>query len=306
MKDWKTGGEKKNRYGLIAGWGNYPIVLAQAMKKAGHEVVCLGVLGHADPKLREICDVFEFLGLAKFGAACRFFRKNGVSEATMAGKIFKNLLLQKNFIWRQLPDLYTVSVFFPLFLSKKTDLKNDTLLLAVTQAFEKKGVRLLPGTDWAPELLVERKVLTKRRPTQAEWEDICYGWPLAREIGRLDIGQDVMVKDKRILALEGIEGTDETTSRASRLNGGKEFTVIKIGKPNQDMRFDVPTIGFGTLETMIRSHAGILAVEADKTICIEPQSEIIKFADDHHIAIVAMDETDISLPHFPLNEANRS
>ncbi len=291
-------------YGLIAGWGNYPLVLARAMKKAGYRVVCLGALGHADPKLAEICDVYRVMGLAKFGAACRFFRKNGVSEATMAGKIFKKNLLQKGVIWRQLPDLYTLSVFFPHFLSKKTDLKDDSLLLTVTKAFENRGIRLCPGSDLAPEILVRRGLLTKETPTPSEWEDIRLAWPLTREIGRLDFGQDVMVKDRRVLAVEGIDGTDETIIRAGTLCPEGGFTIVKIGKPGQDMRFDVPTIGFGTLEKMSAAGANLLAVEAGKTICVEPQEELAKEAERRGIRIVGLNESDLASESFPFTDSS--
>lgn len=295
-------GGKVKRYGLIAGWGKYPIMLAKAIKASGHEVVCLGVLNHADPVLAEICDVFDYDGLAKFGHACRFFRRHGVEEATMAGKIFKNLLLQPGFIFRQLPDFYTIRVFAPVFFGKKSDLNNDTLLLAATNAFERKGVHLLPGTDLAPELLVGRKRLTRLSPTPEEWADIRYAWPIARELGRLDIGQVVAVKNRVCLAIEGIEGTDETAKRASSLNRDRGYTLVKVGKPNQDMRFDVPTFGFETLKTMVRTGANVLAIEADRSIFIEPQDELIAFADENNIAIVSIDEADLAQESFPLQE----
>lgn len=302
----QTNNEKK-RYGLIAGWGNYPILLAQSLKKAGHEVVCLGALNHADPLLANICDVFEYCALAKFGYACRFFRRHGVTEATMAGKIFKNLLLQPGVVFRQLPDFYTMSVFAPLFFSRKSNLNNDTLLLAATRAFEERGVHLVPGTDLAPEMLVGRQKLTKRSPTPSEWDDIRFAWPLAREIGRLDIGQVVAVKDRTILAIEGIEGTDETARRASSLNrSGGGFTLVKIGKPNQDMRFDVPTFGFETLKTMVKTGANTLAIEADVSIFIEKREELVQFADKHDIAIASVSEKDLTSDVFPFAQETGS
>ena len=294
--------ERRKRYGLIAGWGKYPLVLARAMKEAGHEVVCLGVLNHADPGLAEICDVFAYSGLARFGAASRFFRRHGVTEATMAGKIFKNMLLQPGFILRQLPDLYTIRVFAPIFFGRKSNMNNDTLLLAVTGAFERKGIHFLPATDIAPELLVGRKLLTRRVPTAAEWSDIRYGWPIARELGRLDIGQVVAVKNGVCLAIEGIEGTDETAERASSLNRGPGYTLVKVGKPNQDMRFDVPTFGFETLKTMVKTGANVLAIEADRSIFIERQEELVAFADAHDIAIVSLEESDLAREEFPFSQ----
>ena len=183
----KRDGSKK-RCGLIAGWGRYPILLARALKRAGYEVICLGVYDHADPELRQICDVFKWSGIARFGSAARFFRKHGVTQATMAGKIHKKFLFTPGFLWKQMPDLYTLSMFAAHFFSRKKDCKDDSLLLTVVEAFEKKGIKLLPGTDFAPELLVKREVLTRRGPNSAQWKDIQFGWSLAREMGRLDIG----------------------------------------------------------------------------------------------------------------------
>jgi len=291
--------------GLIAGWGNYPVLLARSLKSRGYRVICLGALNHADPVLGEICDVFEYRGLAKFGYACRFFRRHKVTEATMAGKIFKNLLLQPGFVIRQMPDFYTLRTFFPLFFSNRTNLNNDTLLLAAVRAFEARGIRLVPATDWVPEMLVGRKRLTRRIPTPAQWSDICFVWPLAREIGRLDIGQVIAVKNRKILAIEGIEGTDATAARASSLNSdGGGFTLVKIGKPNQDMRFDVPTFGFETLKMMVKTGADTLAIEADCSIFIEDVRDLLAFADEHRIAIVSVTDDDIRRGNFPFGGEN--
>ncbi|MDO4587396.1 MAG: UDP-2,3-diacylglucosamine diphosphatase LpxI [Planctomycetia bacterium] len=293
--------KQPKRIGLIAGWGRYPIVLAKTLKDLDYEIVCLGVYQHADPELIDICDIFQWSGLARFASACRFFRKNGISQATMAGKIHKRLLLEPWFIWRQLPDFFTIRMFMSHFLSLKKDCKDDSLLLTVVEAFAQKGIELLPGTDFAPELLMKRQLLTRRWPSAAQWKDICFGWTLAREMGRLDIGQSVSVKNQAVLAVEAIEGTDAAIRRAGSLCRGNGFTVVKVSKPQQDMRFDVPTFGMGTLQTMVESGANVLAIEAGKTIFVD-KKETIDFANKHNIVIVSILEEDVSLPESPFSD----
>ncbi len=283
------------RVGLVAGWGRYPVVLAQTLKRAGYEVICMGVVDHADPILGEICDVYVTRGMGKFGWATKFFRKHGVRYATLAGKIHKVRLYDPAFIWRQAPDFYTIRFFADHFLRRRADCKDDALLTTVCRAFENRGVIMLPGTDFAPELLVERKLLTKRAPTAAQWQDVFFGWKLAREMGRLDVGQSVSVKNRAVLAVEAIEGTDLAIRRAGELCKSKKFVVVKVAKPRQDMRFDVPTIGLGTLKTMAESGAAVLAIEAKKTLLIDAE-EVIKFADKNKIAIVALVEADLDSP----------
>ena len=283
------------RVGLVAGWGRFPIVLAKALKASGREVVCMGVYDHADPSLKEICDVCIFNGLGKFGWATKFFRKHGVEYATFAGKIHKFHFFDPGFIWRQAPDLYTIRFFANQFLLRRSDCKDDSLLLTAIRAFENRGVKLLPATYFAPELLMRRQLLTKRSPSSSQWQDVFFGWKLAREMGRLDVGQSVDVKNRAVLAVEAIEGTDEAIRRAGALCKSGKFVVVKVAKPNQDMRFDVPTVGPGTVKTMAEAGAAVLAVEAKKTIFIDPE-ETIRFADDHHIAIVALVEEDVDNP----------
>ncbi len=283
------------RVGLIAGWGRYPILLAQALKRSGREVVCLGVRDHADPELAEICDVFEWGGISKFGKATRFFQKQGVEYATMAGKIHKVRLFDPAFIWRQAPDWYTIAFFADHFLFRRRDCKDDSLLLTCVRAFERRGIKIKPGTDFAPELLVNRKLFTKRAPTSAQWKDVFFGWKLAREMGRLDVGQSVCVKNQAVLAVEAIEGTDASIRRAGELCKSKNFVVVKVSKPNQDMRFDVPTVGLGTLQTMSEAGASVLAIEAKKTLLIDYE-KVIEFADARNIAVVAIAEEDVDSP----------
>jgi DUF1009 family protein len=277
------------RVGILAGWGRYPLVIAEALHRQGCEIYCQGVIGHADPALSQACDHFRWLGLAKFGSAIRYFKRHGVSEVTMVGKIFKVRLFQR-FAWiRHLPDLRTIHMFLPHFWTRKKDCRDDSLLMAIVDEFASEGIRFAPATDYAPELLLPPGNHTRRTPNSWQLKDIEFGWRMAKEMGRLDIGQSVAVKDQAVLAVEALEGTDQCIRRAGALCPAGGFTVVKVAKPRQDMRFDVPTIGRGTLETMHQSGASVLAVEAGKTILLD-QADVIAFADRHKIAIVSLSE----------------
>ncbi|HUT12111.1 MAG TPA: UDP-2,3-diacylglucosamine diphosphatase LpxI [Thermoguttaceae bacterium] len=279
---------RPGRIGLIAGWGDYPLRVAQALRRQGYRVYCLGVIGEADPRLADLCDEFRYNGLAKFGAAIRYFKRHGITDATMAGKIHK-VALFRHWGWlRYLPDLRTIRMFIPHFLTRRKDCRDDTLLGAVVDEFASEGIRFAPATDYAPELLLQQGQLTRRGPSAWQQKDIEFGWQLAKELGRLDVGQSVAVKDQAVLALEAIEGTDECIRRAGRLCKSGRFTVVKTAKPGQDMRFDVPTIGLGTLQTMVEAGAAVLAVEADRTIILN-ESESIDFANRNKLVIVALD-----------------
>ena len=275
------------RVGIMAGWGRYPLVIAEALRRQGCETYCLGVVGHADPALARACDHFRWLGLARFGSAIRYFKRHGVSEATMAGKIFKVRLFQR-FAWiRHLPDLRTIRMFLPHLWTRRKDCRDDSLMTAIVNEFASAGIRLAPATDYAPELLLPPGQLTRRAPSAWQWKDIRFGSRMAKEMGRLDVGQSVAVKDQAVLAVEAVEGTDQCIARAGTLCPAGGFTVVKVAKPQQDMRFDVPTIGRGTLETMLHSGAAVLAVEAGKTILLD-QAETMAFADSHKLAIVSL------------------
>jgi DUF1009 family protein len=288
-----------SKIGLIAGWGQYPIYLAKALKQRGIGVYCLGIVDHADPTLQSLCDVWSPLRLGRLQTAFRFFRRHGLTHGTLAGKIDKKLLLDPLLIWRQRPDWYTIRTFAPMFLTRKKDCKDDTLLGTVVNAFTQKGFQLLPGTDLVPDLLVKRQQLTRRGPTVAEWKDLCFGWKFAKEIGRLDVGQSVCVSGRSVLALEAIEGTDACIRRAGSLCKG--FAVVKVAKPQQDMRFDVPTFGRLTLQTMQESGAEVLAIEADKTIFLDSQ-DVVDFANQHNICIVSIHEADTIREKKPFTE----
>lgn len=253
----------------------------------GYDVYCLGLKGNAEPGLRELCADFEWLGLAQLGRAIRYYRRQRCTQITMAGKIHKVQLFQP-WVWLKiLPDWRTVRCYYPHFVLTKKDRKDDTLLGAAIAEFAKDGITVAPATDFAPELLVKEGQLTRRAPSAAQAADIEFGWTLAKEMGRLDVGQSVAVKGRAVLAVEAIEGTDACIRRAGQLCRAGGFTIVKTAKPQQDMRFDVPTIGVGTLQTMVEAGATTLAIEAGRTIILD-EAAVLDFANQHKIAIVAL------------------
>ena len=274
--------------GLIAGWGRYPVVIAQALKAAGHAVHCVGLKNHADPQLKDICDGYYVSGVAHMGRHIGFFRRRGITQATMAGKVFKHKILFGRWGWLSLvPDLRTIKMFFPLFIAGKKDRRDDTLLSVIVDEFARCGIELAPATNFAPDLLVKQGLLTRRAPTAAERADIEFGWQMAKEMGRLDIGQSVAVKGRAVIAVEAIEGTDECIRRAGQFCPQGGFTLVKVAKPQQDMRFDVPTIGIGTIESLLAARGKVLAIEAGKTIVID-QDQVVHLADEHGLSIIAL------------------
>ncbi|MEX0937857.1 MAG: UDP-2,3-diacylglucosamine diphosphatase LpxI [Pirellulales bacterium] len=276
-----------NRVGLLAGWGRYPIVVAEALKRANCHVACLGIKDHADPSLAELCDEFKWLGLAKLGGAIRFMQTHNIRHATMAGKFHKMLIYQRLAWLKHLPDWTFLATFYPHFITGTKDRKDDTLLGAIVGAFAQEGIAFGPATDFAPELLVKQGTLVGRDPTTKQQRDIEFGWDVAKQLGALDVGQSVCVKDRAVLAVEAIEGTDACIRRAGEICPAGGFTVVKVAKPQQDMRFDVPTIGLWTLDTMIASGARMLAVEAGRTILLD-EEEFVRKAIRHKITVVAL------------------
>src|SRR5262245_2558855 len=277
----------KQKIGLIAGWGRFPVVVAEALTAQGHDVYCLFIRDHADPALRTICHDCLEVGLAQLGRSLRYFQQHGVREATLAGKVFKVRLFERG-AWRKLiPDWQSLRVFFHHFITKRRDHRDDSLLLAIVHAFGEAGVSLVPATQFAPELLVKFGQLSGRRLSRAQQQDIAFGWHMAKEMGRLDIGQSVAVKGQAVLAVEAVEGTDACIRRAGELCTSGGFTVVKVAKPQQDMRFDVPTIGLGTLETLVRAGGRVLAVEAEKTILLDEPS-VIEYARNQGLTLVAI------------------
>lgn len=277
----------------MAAWGRLPIAVAEALKRQGARVSCLAVRDHADSALAKICDDFTWIGITKVGGAIRYFRRHGIRQATMAGKFHKVLLYRPWLLLRHLPDWTAIKTFYPYMVTGKKDGKDDTLLGMLTDAFAAGGIEFQPATDFAPELLVPAGSVAGRPPSPAQRRDIQFGWKLAREMGRLDVGQSVCVKEQAVLAVEAIEGTDACIGRAGELCRKGGFTVVKVAKPQQDMRFDVPTVGLGTLQTMVDAGARVLAIEAGKTILLDAAA-FRSFAERHKLLVIALDDVAVA------------
>ena len=255
--------------GILAGWGRYPVMVAEAVRRHGGRTAILAIRDHADADLEALADVYGTVGVAEIGGAIAFFLRHGARRATMAGKIHKARLFARHAWLRHLPDLRGIRTFWPHFVSRRRDNRDDSLLGAIAAAFDADGVRICPATDFAPELLATPGVLAGPALSPRQEADVVFGWRLAKELGRHDIGQTVVVRNRAPLALEAIEGTDECIRRAGGLCPAGGMVVVKVAKPQQDLRFDMPTIGTGTLESLAAAGAAVLAIEAGRTILVD-------------------------------------
>jgi UDP-2,3-diacylglucosamine hydrolase len=275
------------RIGLVAAWGRFPLLVAEALRRQDFHVSCAAVADMADPKLRALCQDFQWVGWGSLGRAIRFFRRCGIERATMAGKFHKVVIYQPGVWWRHLPDWTFIKTFYHYFITHQRDRKDDSLLGALVDAFAAAGIEFQPATDFAPELLVKAGPIAGRPPSPGQQKDIEFGWNIAKQMGGLDIGQSVCVKERAVLAVEAIEGTDACILRAGELCKKGGFTVVKVAKPQQDMRFDVPTVGVRTLRTMVAAGARVLAIEGGRTILLD-DDEFRQFAAYHKLTVVAL------------------
>ncbi len=270
--------------GLLAAGGRLPLAFTEKVRSLGLPVVCVGLRHMADPTLEQMASRFYWCGLARLNRMIRCFQREGVRQLVMLGKVFKGDIMYHP--WRffsLLPDLR----FLRFWYSIKRDRKDDTLMLALIEEFAGEGLTFADPFVLCPELLVSPGVLTRRRPTPSEEKDVALGWEVAKEMGRLDIGQSVSVKELSVLAVEAVEGTDRAILRAGELCPMGGFVVVKVAKPQQDMRFDVPTIGCSTVETIHKAGGRVIAIEAHKTIVLD-QPQTVALADRLGITILAL------------------
>ena len=248
----------KGKIGLIAGSGRFPFIFAESARQMGLSVVAAAHQGETAPELSQQVDEILWIRVGQIGKLISFFKKKGVTEAVMAGGIRKT----RFFEWR--PDMRALAI-----LSRLKEKKDDVLLRAFAEELEREAIQVKESTCYLSPLLAEEGEWT--RPLKKdEKKDIAWGWKLAKKIGALDIGQCVVVRNGVILAVEAIEGTDAAIRRGGGL-GKENVVVIKICKPQQDLRFDLPTIGPGTIRTMKEVKAAVLAVEAGKTLVLEKE-----------------------------------
>jgi len=270
--------------GLIAGEGEFPKLVLAGAQRAGLRVVVVGLRHCCPDEVRDGADVYYEAGIARLGRWIRVLRRENVARAVMAGRVKKTRMLDQP-RWRQiltyLPDWTSIKVWY--FRAK--DRRNDNILRAVADEMRSKGIELIDSTAYCADALADEGVLTRQRAiSPAVQADIDLGWRIAKEIGRLDIGQSVAVKDKDIIAVEAIEGTDAMIERAGALCKSGGWTLVKVAKPNQDMRFDVPAVGPGTIRKLQSARAAALVIEAGKTLLLQ-KDEMLAAANDAGIVI---------------------
>lgn len=274
--------------GLVAGWGQFPISVATRLREEGHPVVCVAIAGHACHEIESACDQILWSGVGRFGKHLRFFKRQNVVKVTMAGKLFKSDLLYSGSVWlRHFPDLVCMRTFGPLLLGRGRDSRDDRLLTAVIDTYHRHDLEICSATRLAPELLVKAGLLTRKKLSDTSQRDAELGWSIAKTMGGLDIGQAVTVKDATVIAVEAIEGTDACIRRSGELCRRGGWTLVKVSKPNQDMRFDVPTIGTQTVQNVADAGGVAIVIEADRTILLEPEATI-ELANRLGIVMVAM------------------
>lgn len=261
--------------GLIAGTGELPEIVARDARERGFKVITVALENLASHKLDELSDEIKWINVGKLGEIIDTLKDAGVKEAIMAGKVPKSLLYKSKIT----PDLRAVKLLFTL-----KDKSDDAILNAITKELGKEGIHIIDTTAFSQHLLTPEGVLTEDPPSVDEWKDIEFGWKIAKEIGRLDIGQTVVVKGQAVMAVEAIEGTDEAIVRGGKW-AGEGAVVVKVSKPHQDMRLDVPVIGLKTLKSMVNVRARVLAVEANRSMIIN-REKLVKEAEEAGISLV--------------------
>jgi len=265
--------------GIVAGGGQFPLLFAEAARSAGRRVVIAAHRGESDPGLEEVADAMLWVKLGQLGRIIRFFHDEGVRETAFLGTITKTRIFRDVF-----PDLKGLTLW-----NRIRARHDDSILRAVADSLEKEGIRVVESTLYLKDLLFPGGVLTRRRPDSDEIEDINFGWRMAREVGRLDIGQTVVVRDRAVVAVEAIEGTDAAIRRGGEL-AREKAVVVKVRKPGQDFRFDLPAIGTRTIATMREVSASVLAVEKGQALLFDAD-RVIQAADEAGIAVVGVEET---------------
>ncbi|QUV85711.1 UDP-2,3-diacylglucosamine diphosphatase LpxI [Chloracidobacterium sp. E] len=267
-------------YGLIAGNGQFPFYVLEGARAAGVRMVVAAIREETAPDIDRTGVKVEWCGLGQLGKMIRFFRREGVRRAIMAGQVKHRQIFSG-----ALPDWRMATMLLKLARNN-----TDSLLGAVVAELAADGIELVDSTLFVPHLLAPAGVLTKRRPTARERADIDYGLEVAQVIAGLDLGQTIVVRNRAVVAVEAMEGTDAAILRAGELAHRRELTVVKVAKPQQDMRFDVPVIGRATIETMLTAGATALAVTAGKTLIFD-RDAVIALANRHKLTILGIPPT---------------
>lgn len=266
----------ENKQGLIAGDGILPVKMAQYANENGFDVVCISLSNDNRKDLQKYCSKVYACHPGEINRIEQILKDENIKQATFLGKVPKSVLLRPHkFDKRAIELLKTVK-----------RLNDDEVMLLIVREFEKIGITVLDQTIFIKNLMIPAGVLGQYKPTQEQINDVNYGFWLAKEMGGVDVGQSVVIKDKMIMAVEAIEGTDSCIRRGAKL-ARCNACVIKVSKPKQDKRFDIPAVGLRTLKTMKRYRANLLAVEANETIIVD-QEKVIEFANKNKIVIMAV------------------
>lgn len=264
------------RIGLIAGNGRFPIVFADNARKLGLHVTAVAHEGETEPELERHVDRIHWIKIGQLNKLINAFKEEGVRQAVMLGGIKKTHVFST-----VRPDFRTLALATRVALWK-----DDDILRELAAELEREGITICESTFGLEGILVEEGTLTSRQPSKKEWEDIRYGWDVAREVGRLDIGQCVVIKDRVVVAVEAVEGTDGAITRGGEL-GKDGVVVVKRCKPQQDLRFDLPAIGPRTIDVMASVNAAVLAVEAGRTVMLD-RDLLLQKAEACGIAVVGI------------------
>ncbi|KHE91697.1 MAG: UDP-2,3-diacylglucosamine diphosphatase LpxI [Candidatus Scalindua rubra] len=270
------------RLGLIAGNGRFPILFAKSAKAKGISVIAVAIEGEASPEIEQYVEKLYWVGIAKMGKMIRTLKNEHIEKAVMAGGLTKSHIHSRFKHLKLRPDMRAINMWY-----KKLRSKHDhSILEAVANELAIDGIELISSIDYVQDLLAEKGCFTKRKPSENETADIEFGWKIAKKIAGMEIGQCIVVKDKIVLAVEAIEGTNETIKRGGKL-GRSKVVVIKLSKKGQDPRFDVPTIGTETIDYLKEAGVSTLAIEAEKTLILDKE-DTIKLADKYKIAVIAI------------------
>jgi DUF1009 family protein len=270
--------------GLIAGQGTLPIETARGMRAAGHKVVCVALAGQCLPELRAECDFYKTVGLIRINQWLRHLRRQGCKQAVMVGRVAQTGLYNRFHLFQYMPDWRVARVWF---VRARKDRRSDAILRAVADELASGGVDLIDGRPYVPDSIAIPGVMTSRStvPDKALQDDIDFAWPLLRRVNELLIGQSVACKDKGILAIEAVEGTDRLIERAGSLCKRGGWVLCKASNANQDVRFDLPTVGVQTIENLHKYGAAALVVEAGRTIMLD-RIALLRRADTLGIAVI--------------------
>jgi len=268
--------------GLIAGQGRLPFMVAAGARKAGLKVVCVGLAGSVDEALAGEVDVFKKVALARPGAWIRKLRKQGVTDTIMVGRVAKGKIFTPFRIIRYLPDWRSIRIWY--WRLRKKNKQNETMLNALAEELASGGIILEDSTKYCKDKMAEVGVMTSKEPNGSIQEDIEFGWEIVKKLVELDIGQAIAVKEKEVLSVEGIEGTANMIKRTGQFCKKGGWTLMKVSKANQDMRFDVPCVGVDTIKELAENGGKHIVIEAEKTFMIDKE-ETIKLADKMGITI---------------------